>query len=206
MAVRSLNKGGRPSPPGDDGQLIERVLRGEPRAFDVIVRRHNRRLYGIARGIISDSGEAEDILQESYLHAYLNLLSFDTGKGCLAAWLGRIVINQALSWLRKRPARYWQSLDELLERTELADGSGIFQPPAPALNEPESRVIGMQTGALLEQAIAGLPAPFRVVFMLREVEQLSLAETSRTLGIPVATVKTRAFRARQILQVTLRER
>jgi RNA polymerase sigma-70 factor (ECF subfamily) len=206
MAVRSLKKGCCPAPVVDDGQLVEQVLQGKQRAFDSIVRCHNRRLYYIARGIISDAGEAEDIVQESYLHAYLNLLSFDAGKGSLAAWLNKIVINQALSQLRKRSSRCWQSLDELLEHTELADGSGIFQLPAPALNEPEARVAGLQTNALLEQAIAGLPAPFRSVFMLREVEQLSLAETSRALGIPVATVKTRAFRARRILRITLRDK
>lgn len=180
-----------PPPPEGDEELVLRTLAGEPEAFAQIMRRHNRRLYRLARGIVRDDDEAEDVLQEAYLHAYQRLDTL-AGKAALPLWLGRIVTNEALGRLRRRHATV------ALEQLE-------FELPAEELplslgHQPEAEAARRQVSAWLESAIDHLPQAFRVVFLMREIEGLSLQETATLLGIPLATVKTRDFRARRLLR------
>jgi RNA polymerase sigma-70 factor (ECF subfamily) len=184
--------------------LLRRAESGGPDAFTPIMRRYNQRLYRLALALVGDSGEAEDVLQESYVKAYQQLSSF-AGRSSLGAWLAKIVRNTAIDQVRARRARQSAVVIEadlpvstnapasFLEDVE-CEGSG---------SNPESVLAEDEMRYLLEQAIASLPVQFRTVFMLREVEGLSLRETAETLGIPVATVKTRDHRARVMLREQL---
>lgn len=182
------------APPVGDEELVVRTLAGEHAAFAQIMRRHNRRLYRLARGIVRDDTEAEDVLQEAYLHAYQRLDTL-TGAAALPLWLGRIVVNEALGRLRRRHATV------ALEQLDFEMPPGDL--PLSLGHEPEAEAARQQVSAWLETAIDRLPREFRVVFLLREIEGLSLQETAALLGIPAATVKTRDFRARRLLREQL---
>lgn len=188
----------------DELTLLRRVESAGPDAFAPIMRRYNQRLYRLALGLVGDPAEAEDVLQESYVKAYQSLSSF-AGRSSLGAWLARIVRNTAIDQLRVRRARQSTvtleadlpcSGDAPVSFLENAEGERRGHDPEAILAEDEMKY-------MLEQAIASLPAQFRSVFMLREVEGLSLRETAESLGIPVATVKTRDHRARTMLRERL---
>jgi RNA polymerase sigma-70 factor, ECF subfamily len=168
-----------------DRKIIDRILVGDKHHFELLVRRYNRRMFRLVRSIIKDATEAEDVIQETYILAYLNLRSFK-GNDSAASWLARIAINEALSRLRcKRNHRIKQAADP--EEGFTAYG-------------PEQFVRTYQTLWLIESAIDDLPCDYRMVFILRAVEQLSVDETAEYLKIKPATVKTRLHRAKAILQ------
>ncbi len=168
------------------------------------MRLYNQRLYRLAFGLVGDPGEAEDVLQESYVKAFLNLSRF-AGRCGLGAWLASIVRNQAIDHLRSRRARRAAfTLESDLPRRDGDDRSTLEGVAGAAINDnPEVDRQRADTREVLETAIALLPSPFRAVFVLREVEGLSLQQTAILLGIPIATVKTRDHRARQMLRETL---
>jgi RNA polymerase sigma-70 factor (ECF subfamily) len=179
--------------------LLERILAGDNTAFDELMRKYNRRLYRVARSILRDDTEAEDALQDAYLQAYRGLHAF-RGQSALGTWLTRIVVNAALVHRRKawRLAEVIQLsaepiMDEHLSPTEAPDDSG----------QPERAALRAQTRRLIEAKIDTLPESFRTVFVLRALEELSVEETSDTLGIPEATVRSRYFRARSMLREAL---
>src|SRR5688572_16396565 len=173
-------------------------------ALEAVMREHNQRLYRLALSLVGDAGDAEDVLQDSYVRAFQKRASF-AGRSGMGAWLASIVRNQAIDLLRSRRAR--KSAYRLESDLPYAvDGfqSPIETVPARAPDgDPELGVDREQVRAALESAILSLPAPFRAVFMLREVEGLSLQQTAIHLGIPIATVKTRAHRARLLLRAEL---
>ena len=164
------------------------------------MRRHNRMLYRIARSILKDEAEAEDAVQEAYLAAFCNIGSF-RGGAALSTWLGRIVINEAFGRLRKRKhTAVVVALDANergQRRTDEEDMTDLTTEP------PEAAAMRSELRHLLERKIDELPAQFRTVFMLRDVEELSVEETAECLDIPAATVRTRAFRARALLRESL---
>ena len=165
--------------PPDDGELARRIARRDEHAFEALMRRHNRMLYRVARSILKDEAEAEDAVQEAYLAAYRNIGRF-RGGSALSTWLARIVINQAYGRLRKQ------------KRVAVVVSFN-------ANERGEERIDG---GDMADET-AELPAQFRTVFMLRDVEELSVEETAECLDIPAATVRTRAFRARALLRESL---
>lgn len=168
----------------NDRSIIDRILVGDTHFFELLMRRYNRRMYRLVRSIIKDRAEAEDAIQESYLQAYLNLRSF-RGDDSAAGWLARIAINEALGRLRRRHA----------------DCAGAVDPEsAVTAYGPEHFARSHQALWVIESAIDALPREYRMVFMLRAVEQLSIDETAEYLGIKPATVKTRLHRAKIILQ------
>jgi RNA polymerase sigma factor (sigma-70 family) len=173
-------------------------------AFEHIMRRYNQRLYRLAFGLVGDAAEAEDVLQDSYVRAYLKFATF-AGHSSLGTWLACIVRNESIDHLRTRRARQAAfSLEAELPFREDGDASALEQVPEPAtFSNPESCRSREEARAVLEQAIAALPYPFRAVFLLREVEGLSVEETADYLGIPVATVKSRDHRARLQLRAEL---
>jgi len=173
--------------PWSDAQVIERVLSGDVQMFELIMRRHNERIYRTVRAILRDEAEAEDAMQAAYLHAYQHLRDFE-GRASFATWLTRIAIHEALG-RRRRGLRV--APDE--QEPDL---------PAPA-RSPEEGAADVETRELLARAIDALPKHFRVVFVLRQVQELSIEETAECLGIPAATVKTRLHRARALLRRTL---
>lgn len=178
---------------GSEAALVAGILSGEPHAFERMMRRHNRRLFRVARSILGDDAEAEDALQEGYIHAYLAMADF-RGDSQLATWLTRIIVNQALE--RKRRRRIPIETEGDIE--SLPGGDINIQPET-----PESLAIRSELRRLIERSIDGLPESYRTVFILRAVEGLSVEETAASLGISQANTKTRFLRARALLRDAL---
>lgn len=178
-----------------DSQLVDFVLRGNGAAFGQIMRRNNRRLFRLVRAIVGDDLAAEDIVQETYVHAFAGLSGW-RGDASLATWLSRIAVNEALVHVRRRQDTV--VFDEAAEATATLTAFDQMQHPS-----PEAEVAHAEIRHLLERAIDDLAPPFRAVFMLRAVEQLSVEETAAALDIPSETVRTRFFRARRLLSRVL---
>ena len=180
----------------DEAQLIERARRNDCAAIRLIIKQQNRRLYRVARSIVRDDSEAEDVLQEAYVRAFSNLNAF-RGEARLGTWLARIVINEALTCLRsRRPA---MDIDLLAERPALSAQIIPFHHANPEL-DPETTVAQREIRALLERAIDKLPEAFRGVVVARLVEGMSVEETAELFSILPQTVKTRLYRARALLK------
>lgn len=183
-----------------DEQLVDLARRGEEAGYRHIMQRHNRRLYRTARGILGDDAEAEDVVQEVYVRAFQHLASF-RGDSALATWLTRIAINEALARKKKRRI----NLDlEYLDRSEYqAESRVILFPGGRSSSNPESEAGRGELRRLLESAVDALPSPFRLVYVLREIEEMSVEDTARQLGLKAETVKTRLHRARRLLRAAL---
>jgi RNA polymerase sigma-70 factor, ECF subfamily len=180
-------------PPMEDEQVIERVCAGEIELFELVMRRHNQRIYRTVRAILRDDDEAVDVMQEAYLNAYAHLRDF-SGRARFSTWLTRIAVHEAFARLRRR------------RRLEPLEDTGSEDLMTSHALGPDEHASDRELRALLEEAVDGLPETFRTTFMLRAVEQLSVAETAEVLGIPEETVKTRHHRARERLKNLLTER
>ena len=178
-----------------DAELVAHALARDGRAFRAIMTRYNQRLYRLARGIVGRASEAEDVVQEAYVHAFRSLDSF-RGDSALSTWLSRIVINEALGRLRK------QKREGKVTNLEAAQAE-IIQFPGNASDDPERTMAQRQILHLVEEATDHLPATFRAVFVARVIEGLSMEETAELLGIKPETVKTRLYRARQMVRKEL---
>jgi RNA polymerase sigma-70 factor (ECF subfamily) len=178
-----------------DSQLAERVTAQDPDAFRVVMRRHNQRLFRVARAILKDDAEAEDAVQEGYLLAYRSMGSF-RGEAKLSTWLVRIVANEAIARLRKRSRRAEViPIDGRVPEEAVEDDMDESHP-----ERPERAALRAETRRLLEARIDALPEAFRAVFVLRAVEELSVEETAAALGLREATVRSRFFRAKALLR------
>jgi RNA polymerase sigma-70 factor (ECF subfamily) len=177
-----------------DAQIVERVRSGETDLFEVIMRRHNRRIYRTARAILGSDSEAEDVMQECYVLSFAHLAQFE-GRASLATWLTRIAVNEALARLRR--GRRQESLES--KSPAEVDLMMTQQPPT----SPEQGASDHELCTLLERAVDGLSEDFRAVFVLRAVEGLSGAEAAECLGVSEETVKTRLHRARARIQESL---
>jgi RNA polymerase sigma-70 factor (ECF subfamily) len=176
-----------------DDELLARIRSGESHLFELVMRRYNQRIYRTVRAIVRDDVETEDVMQEAYVNAYAHLADF-AGRAQLSTWLTRIAVHEALARLRR--GKRFVSLD--------AEPSDM---PTPSLAPtPEDNVSDRELGAVLERAIDALPEGFRIVFVLRAVEEMSVAETSEVLDIPEETVKTRLHRARGLLRDAMVDR
>lgn len=172
-------------------QLVGRALAREGGAFSTIVKMHNQRLYRIARSVVRNDSEAEDIVQEAYVRAFAHLGDF-RGESSLATWLSRIVINEALGRLRKtrRTVAMPQSLQAEIIKFPLSD-------------DPERTMAQRQILELVERATDRLPDVYRTVFVARVIEGLSIEETAELLDVRPETVKTRLHRARVLVRKAL---
>jgi RNA polymerase sigma-70 factor (ECF subfamily) len=179
-----------------EDELVAAARRGDRAAFRSIMQRCNQRLFRIARAVVRDDAEAEDVLQEAYTRAFAAIASF-RGEAGIATWLTRIVLNEAHGRLRAR-----RPTVELAAMEETSRGE-VLPFPGLAIADPEADAARAQIRRLLEAAVDGLPEAFRLVFVLREVEELSVEETARHLGLKPQTVKTRLHRARQRLREAL---
>ena len=183
----------------DDVGLVAHVQRGNANAFAVLMRRYNRRLYRTARAILKDDAAAEDAVQDGYIAAYRHIREF-RGDAQIATWLTRIVVNQALQALRKtRREQVVVLFDEPPEERNRDDDVAESLSPGP----PENAMLRAEMRRLIERKIDALPEGYRTVFMLREVEDMSVEETATALGIPAATVRSRLFRAKARLREAL---
>jgi RNA polymerase sigma-70 factor, ECF subfamily len=182
-----------------DLEVVQLVLGGDTMRFESIMRRYNRRLYRIARGVLRNDADAEDAVQDAYLKAFENLHRFQ-GTGPLSAWLAKITLNEALGRLR----RTGNASDSIsLDDPEEGEEANFMADLISSLPSPEQNVARGEMRRLLETAIDALPDVYRMVFMLCGVEEMSVAETAECLNVEPATVKTRYHRARKILQQQL---
>ena len=183
----------------DDDDLLEGARRKDRDAIRLIIKQHNQRLYRIARSIVRNDSDAEDVLQEAYVRAFTNLGQF-RGEARLSTWLARIVINEALGLIRRRrPA-----IDiALVSANPALDAEIIRFPGANPVPDPEITMAQTEIRTLLERAIDKLPSTFREVLIARLVEGMSVAETAELFGIPSQTVKTRLFRARALMRTEM---
>jgi RNA polymerase sigma-70 factor, ECF subfamily len=179
-----------------DEQVVSQVLSGQTALFEVLMRRYNERVYRVARAIVRDDAEAEDVMQQAYVNAYAHLRQFN-GSARFSTWLTKIAINESLARVRRR-GKY-----ELYD-----DDSSNVEPfmVQDSNRDPERQAFTSELRALLEWAIDGLPNGAREVFVLREVEGLSTAEVADSLDVSEDVVKTRLSRARAGLRRALMER
>ena len=177
-----------------DVDLPRRVAAGDTKAFEVLMRTYNRRLFRTARAILRDDAAAEDALQEAYLRIYGSIGSF-RGDAKLSTWLVRIVANEALARRRKDQRRA-----QILPIHGGGDEEQGMEESADRGEGPQRQAERGEIRQLLETKIDALPDSFRAVFVLRALEELSVEETAAALGIPEATVRSRFFRARGLLR------
>jgi RNA polymerase sigma-70 factor (ECF subfamily) len=185
----------------DDVQLVELARSGEAGAFRAIMQRHNRRLYRVARGVLGNDSAAEDVTQEAFVKSFQALASF-RGEAALSTWLTRIALNEALA--RKRHRRPTIDLDHLDKFNNQQETRVLIFPNSSNNSNPEANAFRSEVRALLEHAIDALPEAFRVVFVMREIEQMSVEETASQLELRSETVKTRLHRARRLLREALK--
>ena len=181
--------------PLSDEEVVARVLAGETGMFEVVMRRHNQRLYSVARAILRNDGEAEDVMQDAYVRAYEHLNQF-AGRAKFSTWLTRIAVHEALA--RQRRGNRYQELEPMSERE--GDPMDRFASLTP---NPEQQASNSEIRRLLEEAVDNLPDSYRTVFMLRDIEEMSTTDAADVLEITEENVKVRLHRARALLRRSL---
>ena len=183
-----------------DAELVDRAKAGDEQAIRAIVKRNNQRLFRSARAIVRNDAEAEDVVQATYVRAFINLATFRE-ESQLSTWLTRIALNEALGRVRGR--RAFTGLEEIDMQTRVPGGCVLPFPSSLSPIDPEAELARNQAKYLLEHAVDALPDEFRAVFVLREVEGLSTDETASVLGIKPETIKTRLHRARRMMRLSI---
>ncbi len=178
--------------PLSDEEVVHRVRNGETALFEILVRRYNQRLYRVARAILGDDSEAEDVVQEAHVRAYQHLNQF-TGQAKYSTWLTKIAAHEALARARRRDR--FVAIDSVPEPNNDTMTARTSKQPT-----PEQQALVKELRGLLEASINALPETYRLVFMLREIEGMSTVETAESLGITEETVKTRLHRAKALLR------
>ena len=183
-----------------DEEIVRRVLEGDLVLFELLMRRHNQRIYRAIRSILRDDCESEDVMQDAYVRAYEHLAQFE-GRAQFSTWLTRIAVNEALKRLADRGRL--DPLDE--EQYERGDGTmPAFQSNS---QTPESNASNSELKLLLEETILALPVTYRAVTVLRDMEEMSTAETAEVLSLTETNVKSPPpSRPRAIMRSTLRAR
>jgi RNA polymerase sigma-70 factor (ECF subfamily) len=192
----TVSPGALPDGEESDERLVERARARDGAAFELLMRRHNQRVYRVVRSVLRDADEIEDVIQQAYLQAFLHLDQFG-GNARWSTWVCRIAINEALARLRQR-GRFVSI--EALSEDAMADAS-----KGPT-NDPERVTAGREFGQLVERAIDELPDIYRGVLIMREVEGLSTGETAAILDVEPEVVKTRLHRARAALRAAIEDR
>jgi RNA polymerase sigma-70 factor, ECF subfamily len=178
-----------------DAEIVERVRAGERALFEILMRRHNQRVYRTARAIVKDERDVEDIMQQAYVNAFTHLHQFKE-RSQFSTWLTRIVLNEAFGRRRKLQSESMASVPPNVDQ-----GPGAFMEritsPQP---DPEHQAYAGELRRVLEEAVDSLPETYRAVFMLRDIEGLSTSETGEGLGLGEEAVKTRLHRARALIR------
>jgi RNA polymerase sigma-70 factor (ECF subfamily) len=180
-----------------DEDIVERVKAGDTALYELLMRRYNQRLYRVARAILRDDAEAEDVMQDAYVRAYQNLHQF-AERAPFSAWLTRIAVHEALHRLRLR------NRTDHVDDTE-QDGDSCMKMAETGL-DPEQNASKAELGQLLEEALLGLPEQYRAVVMLRDVEELSTSETAAVLELTEENVKVRLHRGHAMARTWLLDR
>ncbi len=181
--------------PLTDEEVVTQVLAGETGMFEIVMRRHNQRLYRVARAILRNDGEAEDVMQDAYVRAYEHLDQF-AGRAKFSTWLTRIAVHEALA--RQHRGNRYQELEPMSERE--GDPMDRVASLAP---DPEQQASSSEIRRLLEEAVEKLPDAYRTIFMLRDVEDMSTTDAADVLEITEDNVKVRLHRARALLRKSL---
>ena len=181
-----------------DEEVVARVLDGETAMFEIVMRRYNQRLYRVARVILRDDGEAEDVMQDAYVRAYEHLAQF-AGRAKFSTWLTRIAVHEALA--RQHRANRYQALEPTSEH----EGDPMDRLASLAPN-PEQQALRSEIRGLLEDAIEQLPDVYRTIFVLRDIEDMSTTDAAAILEITEENAKVRLHRARALLRKGLYER
>ena len=177
-----------------DEEVIERVLAGETALYEIIMRRYNQRLYRVARAILRNDTEAEDVIQDAYVRAYEHLRQY-SGVSPFGAWLTRITVNEALARLRNQ--------GRLQELEAMFNGNEAAPVLISHLESPEQQACTREMGKLLEEAILALPSSYRTVLIMRDLEEMTTADTATALELTEENVKVRLHRARAMLREEL---
>jgi len=172
------------SPALTDEDIVRRVIEGETTLFELLIRRHNQRLYRAVRAILKDEAETEDAMQEAYVRAFAHLDQF-AGNAMVSTWLTKIAVYEALGRLRRR--KRMEDMPSTVSTT----------------GDPERIAYSRELHATIESAVDSIPPLYRSVFVLRDIEELTGAEAADCLGISEDTVKTRLHRARRLLRARL---
>ncbi|HSA93348.1 MAG TPA: RNA polymerase sigma factor [Terriglobales bacterium] len=175
-----------------DEEVVRRVLAGDRALFEILMRRYNQRLYRVARAILREDAEAEDVMQEAYVRAYEHLDQF-AGRAKFSTWLTKIAVHEALARAQKRGR--FDPLESVADFE--GDIMASLSKPEPT---PERAAAQEETARMLEQSIEALPAAYRSVLVLRELEEMSTAETAEALGLTESNVKIRLHRAHALLR------
>lgn len=179
-----------------DTEIIGRILEGEKNLYKVIVRRYNQRLYKVGMSIINDDAEIEDVMQVAYIKAYENLRKFEF-KSAFSTWLTKILINECLLRLKQRKKSIHIS-DDTMDNVVNQQFNSETQTPI-------MKMLNVELKGILEKAILNLPEKYRTVFIMREIENMNIAETKECLDISEANVKVRLNRAKSLLKKSLSE-
>jgi RNA polymerase sigma-70 factor (ECF subfamily) len=193
VAMTDIARAGSTAAVDDEHSMVSAIAAGDRSAFEQLMRRYNSRLYRLARATLRDRTEAQDVLQDAYIGAYRSIGSF-RGDSSLATWLSRLVLNECFARMRRNTRR--QNVIPIVGTHLPADIEDDCELPDTAAGRSQMR-------ELLERKIDELPETFRLVFMLRSVEELSVEETAATLDIPEETVRSRHFRAKNLLRESL---
>lgn len=180
-----------------DEEIVDRVRRGDTALYEIIMRRYNQRLYRVARAILRNNAEAEDVMQDAYVRAYQHLDQF-AGRALFSTWLTRIAVHEALSRLRLRNRN--QQLDDTGQDGEISMNMVETSP------DPEQSASRAELSHLLEEALLDLPEHYRTVVMLRDVEGMSTTETAMALDLTEENVKIRLHRGRALARGWIVER
>ena len=180
-----------------DQEVIRRVRAGEVDVFEILLRRYNQRVFRLARAVLRTDAEAEDVTQEAWVRAYEHLHQFE-GRSEFSTWLSRIAIHEA--WARMRRSRRYATIEPD------STGEDRNMKEVSVDRDPEGAAFSREVGLLVQEAVDSLPLRYRTVFVLRQIEELSTAETAECLELSEETVKTRLHRARSALRQQLLEK
>jgi RNA polymerase sigma-70 factor (ECF subfamily) len=179
-----------------DSEIVRRVCAGESALFEILMRRHNQRVYRAARAVVKDEAEVEDVMQQAYINAFTHLHQFEE-RSQFSTWLIRIALHEAFG--RRRKMRQTESMTA--NQSNLDEDHGeLMDTIASPRADPERQAYAQELSRLLEAAVDTLPETYRTVFMLRDVEGLSTSETGEGLGLGEEAVKTRLHRARGMIR------
>ena len=182
-----------------ESEVIKRILGGEKELYEILVRRNNQKLYRIIRSYINDDAEIEDIMQDSYVKAFTKLYQFKL-ESTFSTWLIRIGINESLARIKEKGKLY-----HLNEQSDNLKSNTILEIPDSKQLNPQDKMIRNEAKQLLENAIDSLDIKYKTVYILKEVEEMSLKEISTALDLTVANVKVRLHRSKEMLKEKLYE-
>jgi RNA polymerase sigma-70 factor, ECF subfamily len=201
MASQDVTQTATPPSSLTDAEIVARVRGGDRALFEILMRRHNQRIYRVARAVVKDEVEVEDVMQQAYVNAYTHLHQFEE-RSRFSTWLTRITLNEAFGRRRKLQAESMARVPPGMAE----DADTVMDTITSPQPDPERQAYAQELSRVLEEAVDALPETYRTVFMLRDIEGLSTSETGEGLGLGEEAVKTRLHRARAMIRRTVTAR